>query len=247
MDNQHERAGWWRDRFSQGVDLNCYLVRELRAMARLAGWLGQANLALDYLSQAERRAAAVRSWLWDEQDGFFYDRNARRGEPLMSQHAGWASTLNGIPVELIRVKAVSGFAALWAGVATAEQARRMVLEHLFNLAEFWTANPLPALAKSERWYSRDWLPGDLGCNWRAKTWIPTNYMIYHGLRRYGYDQLASLVAHHTLRLLKTAGNREYYDAETGEGCGLDPFWGWSLLGYFLPYEELGRFDLTSLE
>ncbi len=247
MDNQHERAGWWLDRFSQGVDLNCYLVRELRAMARLAALTGQAALQQEYLALAEQRAAAIRAVLWDEQDGFFYDRNARRGEALMSQHAGWASTLNGVPVELIRVKAVSGFAALWAGVADSDQARRMVTEHLFNPAEFWTPYPVAALAKSERWYSRDWLPGDLGCNWRAKTWMPTNYMIYHSLRQYGYDQLASLVAYHTQRLLKTAGNREYYDAETGEGCGLDPFWGWSLLGHFMPYEELGRFDPTALE
>jgi hypothetical protein len=36
MDNQHERAGFWHDRNCEGVDLNCYLVRETRAFARLA-------------------------------------------------------------------------------------------------------------------------------------------------------------------------------------------------------------------
>jgi len=86
----------------------------------------------------------------------------------------------------------------------------------------------------------------LGCNWRAKTWIPTNYMIFHGLRYYGYEDLAALVADHTCRLVKESGDREYYDAETGQGCGLDPFWGWSLLAYFMPYEADSSYDVTGL-
>ena len=114
----------------------------------------------------------------------------------------------------------------------------MVYDHLLNSREFWTPYPLSALARSERWYSRDWLPGDLGCNWRANTWIPTNFIAYHGLRSYGYAELASLLAYKTVELVRQAGNREYYDAETGVGLGLDPFWGWSLLAHFLPYEEL---------
>jgi putative isomerase len=237
MDNQHERAGWWLDRCSAGVDLNCYLVRECRAFARLARLLGRTALAETYAGQAAALAERIRARLWDETDGFFYDRNARAGEPLFSRHAGWAAALNASPGERIRVKSVAGFMPLWAGVATPEQARRMVFEHLTNPAEFWRPHPLPALARSERWYSQDWLPADLGCNWRAKTWLSTNYMVYHGLRAYGYAQVASLLAQASWRLVRGAGNREYYDAESGAGCGLDPFWGWSLLAHFLPYEE----------
>jgi putative isomerase len=247
MDNQHERAGWWLDRFSEGVDLNCYLARELSAMALVARWLGQEHDAQAYTRLMEERANRIRTLLWDEEDGFFYDRNARSGEALMSRHAGWASMVNGEQVERIKVKSAAGFTTLWSGVATPEQARRMVFEHLFNPREFWTPYPVAALARSERWYSHDWLPGDLGCNWRAKAWIPTNYMIYHGLRHYGYDQLASLVAHYTHAMVCHAGNREYYDAETGAGCGLDPFWGWSLLAHFMPYEELKRCNPVLLE
>jgi hypothetical protein len=245
MDNQHERAGFWLDRFSEGVDLNCYLVRELRAFARLATLVGKGDLAAEYAGQAEELAGRIRVMLWDEEDGFFYDRNARAGEYPMSRYAGWASALNASTCERIRVKSVAAFAALWAGVATPEQARRMIYEHLLDPTEFWSPYPAPALARSERWYTRDYCPTDLGCNWRAKTWIPTNYMIYRGLRAYGYRELASLVAYHTHRLVKRAGNREYYDAETGEGCGLDPFWGWSLLAHFLLYEESTDFDVNA--
>ncbi len=245
MDNQHERAGFWLDRFSEGVDLNCYLVRELRAFADLAAVIGKPDLAADYGARAEALAGRIRGLLWDEQEGFFYDRNARAGEHPMSRRAGWASALNAATGERIRVKSVAAFAALWAGVATPEQARRMVYDHLFNAQGFWSAYPAPALARSERWYTTDYCPTDLGCNWRAKTWVPTNYMIYRGLRGYGYRDLASLVAHQTHKLVKQAGNREYYDAETGAGCGLDPFWGWSLLAHFLPYEETTDFDINA--
>jgi neutral trehalase len=247
MDNQHERAGWWLDRFSEGVDLNCYLVRECRSFSRLAGLAGEQAWSQEYTQKADELAKRIQALMWDEADGFFYDRNARIDEPLMSRHAGWASSLNGKRVELVKVKAVSAFTVLWAGVATQEQAKRMIFDHLFNSNEFWSPYPVPALARSERWYSRDWLPGDLGCNWRAMTWIPTNYMIVHGLRRYGYSQLASLLVEHTQKLVQKSGNREWYDAENGQGCGLDPFWGWSLLGHFMEYEDQNGLDPTGLD
>jgi neutral trehalase len=246
MDNQHERAGFWLDRFCEGVDLNCYLVRECRAFATVASWAGHDAIAADYRAKADVRAERIRALNWDETDGFFYDRNARAGQHPMSRHAGWASALNAGVGEQIRVKTVASFAALWAGVATPEQARRMVTEHLFNAAEFWSPFPVPAMARSERWYSRDRHPTDLGCDWRAKAWAPMNYMIYWGLRRYGYRELASLVAHATHRLVQVAGNREYYDAESGAGCGLDPFWGWSLLAHFMPWEEASDTDITAI-
>lgn len=248
MDNQHERAGFWGDRFCEGVDLNCYLVRECRAFATVASWAGKDALAAEYVAKADARAERIRALCWDEADGFFYDRNVRAGDAKrpMSRHAGWASAINRNAGERIRVKTVAGFAALWAGVTTPEQARRMIVEHLFNAAEFWSAYPVPAMARSERWYSCDFHPTDLGCDWRAKAWVPTNYMIYWGLRRYGYRELAALVAHATHRLVQKSGNCEYYDAETGAGCGLDPFWGWSLLAHFMPYEEGSEGDVTAI-
>jgi len=249
MDNQHERAGYWNDRVSAGVDLNCYLVREARAFAALAEVLGDTALVTEYRRVADTRTATIRALLWDDEDGFFYDRNARNGQEFC-RHIGygvnlsWSRESNG---PRIKVKSIAAFAALWARVATPEQAQRLVFEHLFNPREFYTPRPFAALAKSERWYSPIAFPGDLGCNWRATVWIPTNYMVYHGLRWYGYRDFASLVARETHQLMTTAGDREYYCAETGQGRGLDPFWGWSLLGHFFPYEEGVASPLVGLE
>lgn len=228
MDNQHERAGYWKDRFCEGVDLNSYLYREMKAFSLLAKRRGEKGISGEYSEEADKLRLKIQREMWDERDGFFYDLDMRTGKK-------------------IKVKAVSSFTPLWAGVASEEQAKRLVEEHLLNPEEFWSPFPVAVLARSEKGYSQVLLKDDLGCSWRANTWIPLNYMIYHGLKRYKYDKPAALLAEATVSLVEKTGNREYYNSETGEGCGLDPFWGWSLLAHFLPYEQQCGFDITSLD
>ena len=238
MDNQHERAGFWLDRGCEGVDLNCYLVKECKAFAKLARLAGKENLAREYEKKADERANTIRTLLWDEKDGFFYDRKVDKDKPLSKMV--WAhSVMNGMSngQYKIPVKSVSSFTVLWAEVATPEQAKRIINEHLTNPREFWSSYPITTLAKSEPGYLPVYHITDMGCSWRSTTWIPTNYMVYNGLKNYGYNQIASVVAQRTVELMSKAGNREYYNTETGEGLGLDPFWGWSLLGHFFMLEE----------
>lgn len=236
MDNQHERAGYWLDRVSEGVDLNSYLVRECIAFARIAEIMGENATAGKYNQLGEERGSTIRELLWDEEDGFFYDRNY--GENRFGAHRGVE--------ELIKVKSVAGFMPMWAGIATKEQAEELVYNHLMDPGEFWANYPVPALARSEPGYANTQLLSDLGCSWRANTWIPTNYMVYHGLKDYGYKEIASLLALRTEQLLEKAGDREYYTSETGEGVGLDPFWGWSLLGHFFMVEDNWDYDITQI-
>lgn len=227
MDNQHERAGYWYDSFCEGVDLNCYLVRECKAMAQIAklkGYTGDEN----YFKQcAERKKEAIQS-LWDEKDGLFYDRHAATKIPLKVKYAGI-------------------FASLWAGVATPLQAERMIKEHLLKENEFWRVFPVSSYAADEKGYTENYLPGDLGCSWRANTWIPVNYYIFQGLRRYGYSDAAYKLAEITYTMVKRIGDREYYTSESCKGCGLDPFWGWSLLAYIMPDELIKGYDPTIIK
>lgn len=236
LDNQHERAGWWLDRISEGVDLNSYLVKEAKAFARIAEALDKKKESKVYEKMAEERAANVREMLWDEEASFFYDK----------QYASELSLgMNGLTSKGLRkVKSVAGFMPMWAKIATKEQARELVYNHLLNPQEFWTNYPVPALAKSEPGYASKKLYSDLGCSWRANTWIPMNYMVYHGLKNYGYDQISKLVSIRTQQLLEKSGDREYYRSEDGGGEGLDPFWGWSLLGHFFEFEDNWDEDIT---
>jgi hypothetical protein len=227
MDNQLSRSGDLDSYFDEGVDLACYLYRELEAMAIISGKLGKTKEQAEYQEHARQLAKLINDVFWDEKDGFYYDRNEKTGER-------------------IRVKSVAGFFPLWAGVASPEQARRLVREHLMNEKEFWIAYPVPTYAKTEPDFYEGTLKGE--CNWRGNTWIPSNYMIFHGLMHYGFGKEARELAEKTaaMALDKNAVTREYYDSETGQGYGMNPFWGWSSLAYVMPLEYKLRYDPTDL-
>jgi len=227
MDNQDSRAGALYAMAVEGVDLNCYLVREWQAMQVLAEQLGRAGDKAEFEAHAARLAARINEVFWDETDGFYYDRHERRGE-------------------LVRVKSIAGFIPLWLGIVPPERAARLVREHLLNEEEFWLPYPIATYAKTEPDYYQERRGGE--CNWRGTAWVPTNYMLFHGLLKQGYREVAEDLAYKTFwMVLNEEATREYYNAETGCGQGLNPFWGWSTLGYLMPLEyELG-YDPTDLE
>ncbi|MDR0287580.1 MAG: hypothetical protein LBI03_07760 [Clostridiales bacterium] len=225
MDNQHERAGWWMDCFSQGIDLNSFLYRECLAFSEIAHNKDMGEDTLYFADKAKALKKAVNEYLWDENTGFYYDRNVKTEE-------------------LLFYKSSAAFSPLWAGIASKEQARRIVYDHLLNPKEFWRPFPIPSYAADEKGYNEGYLPGDLGCGWRANTWIPVNYYTAIGLRKYGYIDISSYLAYISYRNVKTLGSHEYYTSESVLGCGLDPFWGWSLLAFFMPTESELNLDPT---
>ena len=100
----------------------------------------------------------------------------------------------------MKVKSAAGFLPLWAGIVSPRRAERLVKEHLTNPEEFWIEFPIACYAKTEP----DYVQGDIrdwGCNWRGSTWIPTNYMIMHGLIDYGYADIARELARKTVELV----------------------------------------------
>ncbi|MEO1545537.1 MAG: trehalase family glycosidase [Bacteroidota bacterium] len=48
--------------------------------------------------------------------------------------------------------------------------------------------------------------------WRGPVWINMNWMIHHGLKSYGFDELAKKVKHDSLELIEQYGFYEYFDA-----------------------------------
>lgn len=228
MDNQLSRSGNLDSFRDEGVDLACYLVRELEAMSIIAGHLGKKTDQEMSLVHARRLAALINKVFWDEKDGFYYDRNEKTGR-------------------LIKVKSVAGFAPLWAGVASREQADRLVRDHLLNPSEFWASYPIASYAKTEPDYYEGSRLGE--CNWRGPAWIPVNYIIFHGLLRYGYRDAARDLAIRTFRMALDVNDntREYYDSDTGKGNGMNPFWGWSSLAYVMPLDYVNNYDPTDLQ
>lgn len=227
MDNQDRRAGEHHSMAVEGVDLNCYLVRELQAMAAIARRFGYDGDAANFERQAHELAGRINEIMWDEQDGFYYDRHERRAE-------------------VVRVRSVAGFVPLWLGIVPKDRAERLVREHLLNKEEFWIRYPVATWSKSEPDYVQV-LENRNICNWLGTTWIPTNYMVFQGLRRQGFRDAARELAYKTFELaINEVDTREYYDGERGIGQGLNPFWGWSALAYLMPLESELGYDPTDL-
>ena len=215
MDNQWERVGKMNAMVIEGVDLNTYMVVELRAMSIIAKKLGHTKDAEDFSKHATDLAELINKTFWDEKEGFYYDRHERTGE-------------------YVKIKSASGLIPLWAGIVPKDRAKRLIEEHLLNKNEFWLEYPVATYSKSDPLYNQSFYPG---CSWTGPTWIPINYMIFHGLMKYGYNTAAEELAYKTFKMVMNEDeSREYYNAETGVGLGRYPFWGWTSLAYFMPLE-----------
>lgn len=240
-DTQFERIGIWRSCFCEGVDLNCYLYRECLAAAELCKNYGFERYVNFFYEKANNYKDKIQKFLWDNYDGFFYDRDIRTGRS-------------------IRIKSASAFIPLWAGIATEEQAYLLVEKHLKNEGEFWTSFPIPSYARLQPSYSQLYIPASGTdpaytlrkghCNWCGGMWPHWEYFIVHGLENYGYHREALYIANKFFEVsINNPSLYEWYNAETGEGQGQHPFCaGASILGIFIPLEiEVGLDPTRILE
>jgi hypothetical protein len=225
-DNQWSRGGALSSFEIEGTDLASYLVRELRAMAVIAGELGLKDDAAGYNRHADQLIKLINENFWDDKRGMYFDRNEKTGKQ-------------------VNVLSATSFTPLFAGACTHAQAKRMVNEHLLNSAEFWLTYPVASYSRTEPDYYQG---SHKECNWRGPTWAPTNYMIFHGLQNYGFHKEARELATKLfdMAVLKNPGLREYYNAETGEGLGQTRFWGFTALYYGMLLESELNYDASSL-
>jgi len=226
-DNQWSRAGALSSFEIEGVDLASYLVRELRAMSVIAAHLNLKADRAEFDRHADQLIEIMNFAFWDEKQGMYFDRNEKTGKRVY-------------------VKSATNFMPLFAGAATPERAKRTIHEHLLNPDEFWLAYPVASYAKTEP----DYYQGSHNeCNWRGSAWAPTNYMIFQGLRQYGYEAEARELATRlfNMALLKNPVLREYYNAETGEGLGQTRFWGFTALYYGMLLESILGYSASTLD
>jgi alpha,alpha-trehalase len=153
------------------VDLNAQLFRYEQDLGRFHELLGQPAQAAAWRGRAAQRRALIDRYLWVKEDGCYSDWDLRAGRPLA-----------GTP------RALSSFVPLWAGVADAAQAARMVaqlplFEHQHGLA-----------ACEPGW--------DDGTEHNHPTgWAYSHWYVAAGLQRYGYHEQACRVALKWLRLV----------------------------------------------
>ena len=177
------------------VDLCSYRALDLECLSRIAGILGDAAAARRLEAERRRLVATMNRVLWCEAAGLYLDELP----------AGRSSRV-----------AASNFLPLIAGVPSARRARRMV-GVLRDPGRFWGEWVLPTI-------SRDDPAFDDQQYWRGSIWPPMNYLVLQGLRRYGFDELASELAWKGALMFladhrRTGFCRENFDARSGRGRG----------------------------
>jgi glycogen debranching enzyme len=182
----------------------CY-ADSLETMARLHRRTGNGTVAAAYADLAARVTASLVDKLYDRSRGCFFallGADERRSTP----------------------RTVGGLVPLMITGLPADVAAELVNRSLTDRDAFWMAAPVPSVAADEPTFD----PRSGGAIWRGPSWVNTNWMLWRGLLRHGFDDLATQLATRTVNMVAEAGLREFYNPLNGQGLGARSF-GWSAL------------------
>lgn len=178
------------DRHTQldAVDFGSWLAHDYACLTRIAELLGEHSVAEEARRHAQHIGQATNTLLWCEQRRFYFDRDFEGN--------------------LVPVKTIAGLMPLFAGIASPAQAAAL-RDHVTDPATFGAAMPVPTVALNEGAFCKDL--------WRGPAWVNTSYMVYRGLKRYGFereaDQLRRALLEGVMRWYQREGCLfEFYDA-----------------------------------
>lgn len=173
------------------VLFNTLLVQADRDLANIARVVGEP--AAQYEEWADATAAAVNEELWRDDAGYL-DVDVVANRPVVDQT--WAR-----------------FSPLFAGIPEPGQARRLVEELMASMVTMDGIGPaVPTLSPQDPRF-------DPALYWRGPIWINANWLLYHGLRRYGFTAEASALRTTLIELARKGGFSEHYNPLTGRGHG----------------------------
>ncbi len=165
---------------------NAILSHSNEALLELGQWLGRDTGQIrEWHTQTNR---ALNDKLWDENKGIYvsYDRVHRRHIPIVT---------------------AGGLIPLLCGAPTANQAARMIA--LLQSPAFAGTPENPAWLCASTALDE---PGFDPCRyWRGPVWINMNWLLFHGLQRYGQPSLATVLRSDSLDLVRKYGFWEYYN------------------------------------
>ena len=184
--------------WAKDVPFNSILVENLKILSSIADKLNFDEESEYYYYQASLIKRAMRSLMLE--DGIF-----------------WSTY--GKDYKKIKVKTWAIFSPLFAKVATDSEAKNLIKNYFLNPDEFYLPFILPTTSKSDPAF-------DPKGFWRGPIWISTNWIVFKGLKNYGFQMEAKYLLDCSIKLLEKSGFREQYDPFTGEGYGARNFtWG----------------------
>lgn len=231
------------DGSSASIYLNCLMVKELEAMEYLSERLGMNDAAKLYQSEREKLASSIREHCYDERDGFFYNVDINLREVDFSKgefyHRGMPRHWDCL---IQRIDVWSGFMALWAGVATEEQAKRIAARYR-DKKSFNCEGGIRTLSAQEKMY-RVAASNNPSC-WLGPVWGISNYLTFRGLVKYGCTDEARELCEKTIRLfgrdvIRFGAMHEYYSPDDGEPVINPGFQNWNMLVLNMIYWYEGK-------
>jgi hypothetical protein len=180
------------------VDLNSLYALDAWCLAEIASVLGRPADVELYRGHYERTKALVNARLWNEKDGFYYDRY---WDGRFSTH-----------------RPASSFFPLLARIPDEARAQRM-LKRLLDPKQFWGDFLIPSIARDDPSFRPESQQA-----WRGAVRPAASYLIYQGLRAYGFDAVASELARKSAEMFLTSWKSfglvpESFDSLTGEAGG----------------------------
>ncbi len=178
------------------LDLNSLYALDAWCLSEIASVLDKSEDAETYRSEYESIKALINAHFWNEKEGFYFDRH-------------WDGRFS-------TKKAASNFYPLIARIPSRDQAMSMI-RHLLDPKEFWGDYIVPTISRDDPAFQDQKY-------WRGRVWPPTNYLIYQGLKAYGYDIVASEFAKKSSNLFLRSWKNfqlcpENFDSRTGEAGG----------------------------
>jgi hypothetical protein len=226
---QDDLPNWDQTRFDESsgtfamncVDLNSLYALDCWCLAQMSQILEKTEDYETYMEEYEIMKSLIEENFWDEKEGFYFDRY-------------WDGQYS-------KKKAASNFYPLIAGIPDQRKALRM-LRRLLNENEFWGDYILPTISRDDPAFKDQQY-------WRGTIWPPTNYLVYQGLKAYGFDAVASEFASKSANLFLRSWNNfqlcpENYDSRTGEAGG-QRYQSWGPLFALIALEEF--LDVTPWE
>jgi len=232
--NDNDPTTFGRPFFSSAnLLLNGLFLEDLKATAELAGRLKRSEDQQRLSAQAVTLGEQIQKYCWDPRDQFYYTVDVqcvdRRKELIPNVKPGMDMSWHSLP---LRIQTFTGFLPLWCGLATPEQAKVLVQTNYLADDRFRGNAGVRSLSSKEAMYCLDFSSNP--SNWLGPVWIIVNYLVWKGLKDYGFHDEAGELADKTLRLLaadlaKNGSLNEYYHPDTGMALSRKGFMDWNLL------------------
>ena len=170
------------------VGLNALYALDTEILMIMASELGLQAEVDKWRTRYEQIKKNVNEKLWSEEDGLYLNRH-------------WDGRFS-------RRLSPENFYPLAAGLVDPERAKRMIAT-LLDPKKFWGEYPLPAISRDDPAFA----PGGPG---QGAVWAPMNYLVYLGLKRYGYHTEAAELARKSFAIARSLG------AQASQPAGFGP-------------------------